>query len=169
MHCRRIIRCLITLILFPICLMFPLVFTTGCGDEGDPVTDMVNGDNGTTTEPVTEDPVVDPPDPVDPPPDPVEPKVSFQDDIMPILAESCAFAGCHAAPGANGLNLSDYDNFKKGGNRGPAFTAGDGQGSLIVKYINGRMQPQMPIGGNPLNAEQIQLITDWIDEGAENN
>ena len=92
--------------------------------------------------------------------------VSFQDDIQPILAADCTLAGCHAAPGAAGLDLSNYDSFKKGGNNGPGFDAGDGKGSLVVKRIDGG---GMPLGRPPLDGDQIQLFIDWIDEGAENN
>ncbi len=154
-------------------IAFSLILTSGliigCGDEGDSVTDMVtDGDMEEVvepTDPVTPDPPVTP---VDPPP--AEPMVSYKDDISPILDESCALVGCHVAGGGGGgLVLSNYDDFKKGGGRGAAYVAGDADGSLVIKYIIGAIQPQMPIGGNPLNAEQIQLFTDWINEGAENN
>ena len=95
-----------------------------------------------------------------------DPTVSFKNDIQPILAERCAIPGCHAAPSAGGLNLSQYDTFKKGGNGGPAFDAGNGKVILVVKRIDGGGMPPIP---PPLNADQIQLFIDWIDEGAENN
>ena len=95
-----------------------------------------------------------------------EPKISFKDDIQPILAERCAIAGCHAAPSVAGLDLSQYDTFKKGGANGPAFVVGNGDGSLIVKRIDGG---GMPPGGPPLDADQVQLFIDWIDEGAKDN
>ena len=93
-------------------------------------------------------------------------KVSFKDDIQPILAERCTVPGCHAAPGVAGLDLSKYDTFKKGGANGPVFVAGDGKGSLVVKRIDGG---GMPPGGPPLDGDQVQLFIDWIDEGAKNN
>ena len=93
-------------------------------------------------------------------------KISFRNDIQPILAERCGVPGCHAFPGVAGLDLSKYDTFKKGGNGGPAFVAGDGKGSLVVKRIDGG---GMPPGGPPLNGDQVQLFIDWIDKGAENN
>ena len=94
-------------------------------------------------------------------------KISFKNDIQPILAERCAVPGCHAAAGAvRGLDLSKYDTFKKGGANGPAFVAGNGKGSLVVKRIDGGGMPPIP---PPFNAEQVQLFIDWIDEGAENN
>ena len=93
-------------------------------------------------------------------------KVSFKDDIQPILAERCAFPGCHAAPGVVGLALSKYDTFKKGGVNGPAFDPGNGKGSLVVKRIDGG---GMPPGGPPLDGDQIQLFIDWINQGAKDN
>ena len=93
-------------------------------------------------------------------------KTSFKNDIQPILAKRCTIPGCHAFPGVAGLDLSKYDTFKKGGANGPAFVAGNGKGSLVVKRIDG---DGMPPGGPPLDRDQVQLFIDWIDEGAENN
>ena len=147
--------------IFAISLLVSAALISGCGDEGDPVTDMMNGDGDKGTEPE--------PDPVDPVVDPPAPGVSFNQDINPILAESCANANCHDNVASGGLNLTSYDNFKKGGKSGAAFVVEDADNSLVVKYIKGEKQPQMPFGGNPLNADQIQFFVDWINEGAENN
>ena len=138
------------------------IFIASCGDEGDTTEDTTGMTD--VLQPTTPPPETPPP----PAEEPVveEPGVSFKDDIQPILAERCALAGCHAAPGAAGLDLTKYDTFKKGGNTGPAFAAGDGNGSLVVKRIDGG---GMPPGGPPLDGDQIQLFIDWIDEGAENN
>lgn len=154
----------VTLTIFSICILLTAGLISGCGDEGDPPTEMVtgNGDKTPDPDPDPTDPVVDP-DPVEPPPAPV---VSFKDDIMPILAQTCAIADCHDNTAARGLNLTTYDNFKKGGNSGPAFVAGDGNASLVVRRIDGGGMPPV---GPPLNADQIQLFVDWINEGAENN
>ena len=152
--------CSIILTVFFVGLLLIPVFITGCADEGDPVTKMVTGDDNETVEPVTEEPVVAPP------PEPEEPKVSFKDEIKPILTARCALDGCHVAGGAANLDLTTYDAFKKGGVGGPAFVAGNGKGSLVVRRIDGG---GMPPGGPPLNGDDIQLFVDWIDEGAENN
>ena len=102
-----------------------------------------------------------------PDPSPVgQPKVSFKDDIQPILLKRCAIPGCHAAGGASGLDLSNYDTIKRGGEGGAAFVTGNGKSSLIVRRIDGGGMPPMP---PPLNADQIQLFINWINEGAENN
>lgn len=149
--------------IFAMSFFLTAVFIAGCGDEGDTTEDtpsMAAVLQPTTTPPATQTP--------EPPPaeEPVVEGVSFKDDIQPILAERCALAGCHAAPGAGGLDLTKYDTFKKGGNTGAGFVAGDGKGSTVVRRIDGG---GMPPGGPPLDGDQIQLFVDWIDEGAENN
>ncbi len=156
--------------IFAISLFLASIFIASCGDEGD-ITEDTTGTTDVlqpaTTPPATQTPVpAEQPGAVDQPVAVEEPKVSFKDDIQPILAERCAIAGCHAAPGAAGLDLSQYDTFKKGGNGGAAFDAGNGKGSIVVKRIDGGGMPPIP---PPLNAEQVQLFIDWIDEGAENN
>ena len=158
---------------FAISLFLAAIFIASCGDEGDISEDTT----GTTDvlQPTTTPPTAQTPVPAQEPAvggvveEPVvveEPKVSFKDDIQPILAERCAIPGCHAAPGAGGLDLTAYDTFKKGGKNGAGFDAGDGKGSLVVKRIDGGGMPPIP---PPLNADQVQLFIDWIDAGAENN
>ena len=148
-------------------ILLTAIFIASCGDEGDSAEDTTGGmadvlQPATTPPPTTQPPLPEPP-PVE---EPVVEGVSFKDDIQPILAERCSLPGCHAAPGVAGLDLTKYDTFKKGGANGPAFAAGDGKGSLVVKRIDGG---GMPPGGPPLDGDQVQLFIDWIDEGAENN
>ena len=154
----------IMLSVFTISFIFAAIFIVGCGDEGDSPTDMV-GDSDSPSDP-DDDPVT-----VAPTPDPNEPEVpavTFRNDILPILTDSCALVGCHTGlPPAGGLDLTDYTNFTDGGANGAAFIAGDGEGSLVVKRIDGGGMP--PPGHIPLTAEQIQFFIDWIDAGAENN
>lgn len=151
--------------IFAISLFLTAIFIASCGDEGDTpedttgMTDVLQPTTTTPPEtpPPAEEPVVE---------EPVVEGVSFKDDIQPILAERCATPGCHVAGHFTNLDLSKYDTFKKGGNTGPAFAAGDGEGSLVVKRIDGG---DMPPGGPPLDGDQIQLFIDWINEGADNN
>ena len=153
--------------IFAMSLFLIAIFVASCGDEGDTTentTGMTDVLQPTTTPPTAQTPVPPAEQPVVE--EPVVAGVSFKDDIQPILAERCAVPGCHAAPGVAGLDLSEYDAFKKGGANGPAFDAGDGKGSLVVKRIDGG---GMPPGGPPLDGDQVQLFIDWIDEGGKNN
>ena len=162
---KRYVRS-VSIPIFAIGLFLIAIFVASCGDEGDTTEDtpgMTDVLQPTTTPPPTTQPPLPEPPPVE---EPIVAGISFKDDIQPILAERCSNPGCHAAPVGGGLDLTQYDTFKKGGNTGPGFVAGDGKGSLVVKRIDGG---GMPLGGPPLDGDQVQLFVDWIDEGGENN
>jgi hypothetical protein len=163
-HTRKRYVHSVSIPIFAMSLFLTAIFIASCGDEGD-ITEDTAGMTDVLQPPQTPVPPVGQVD-VEQPVVPDLPKTSFKDDIQPILAERCAVPGCHAAPGVAGLDLSKYDTFKKGGNGGPVFIAGNGKGSLVVKRIDGGGMPPIP---PPLNADQVQLFIDWIDEGAENN
>ena len=94
------------------------------------------------------------------------PSPSFNADISPILANRCAIAKCHVVDGPHDIDLRTYDSVIKGGDEGAIVIAGDAMESEMVEEIaEGKMPPE----GLPLDAAQIQLIIDWINEGAENN
>ena len=95
------------------------------------------------------------------------PSSSFSADISPILTDRCATAGCHVAGGPHGVDLRTYDTLSAGSDDGAIVMAGNARESEVVKQIvQGRMPPPP---SEPLEAAQIQLIIDWINEGAENN
>lgn len=166
-HTRKRYVHSVSIPIFAMSLFLIAIFVASCGDEGDTTEDttgMADVLQPTPTPPPAQTPVPPAEQPVVE--EPVVAGVSFKDDIQPILAERCAVPGCHAAPGAKGLDLSQYDTFKKGGNGGPAFVAGDSKGSLVVGRIDGGGMPPIP---PPLNADQVQLFIDWINEGGKNN
>ncbi len=96
------------------------------------------------------------------------PSPSFNADILPILTSRCAFAGCHVAGGPDGINLRTYDAVIAGEEDDDDDTviAGNARRSELVEQI---VEGEMPPDGPPLPAVQIQLIIDWINEGAKNN
>ena len=94
------------------------------------------------------------------------PSPSFSADISPILTERCAIAECHVVDGPHDIDLRTYDTLMKGGDEGVIVITGDARESEIIEEIaEGKMPPEGP----PLDAAQIQLIIDWINEGAKNN
>jgi len=133
------------------------------GDE--PPDDQLPGDQPPDDQPPGDEP------PADQPPDdePAEPLVTYAADVQPIFTANCAFGGCHAANAPSGLTLTSYANFANGGNRGPAFVAGNSGNSLVINRLEGRGGARMPIGGGPLRDEDIQKIKDWIDYGGKDN
>jgi WD40 repeat protein len=91
-------------------------------------------------------------------------KVSFSNDIKPILARQCA--ACHQPQSKQSdLVLTSYADFQKGGRKGAAFVAGKPDESVVMKYLTGAIEPRMPMGGK-LTDEQINLFREWIREGA---
>ena len=94
------------------------------------------------------------------------PSPSFSTDIAPILTSQCAIAECHVVDGPHDIDLRTYDTLMKGGDEGAIVIAGNARESEIVEEIaEGKMPPEGP----PLDPAQIQLIIDWINEGAKNN
>ena len=86
--------------------------------------------------------------------------VDYQTEIQPIFDANCM--GCHAGGYSGGLQLGTYDELMTGGNSGNTIVAGDHSTSnLWIKINNGTMPPN----GN-LSAEDINLVAQWIDEGA---
>jgi len=93
--------------------------------------------------------------------------VSFYRQVRPILQRHCS--GCHFPAKSGGkLMLTSYAAFKKGGEAGPGFVAGKPDDSNIIDYISGE-EPEMPLNGDPLTPQQVELIGRWIKEGAKDD
>jgi mono/diheme cytochrome c family protein len=91
---------------------------------------------------------------------------SFSNDVAPILQAKCAV--CHGSLG--GWSASSYENVMTTGDNAPVVIPGDPDGSLLAQWLLGTV-PQgglMPPSGM-LPQEEIQLILDWIAEGAPDN
>jgi hypothetical protein len=87
-------------------------------------------------------------------------------EIQPILQRCFQ---CHGeAIQMSKLDLRTREGMLKGGERGPALVPGSAAASLLFKRITGQQQPVMPMPPVPaLNAKEIALVKDWIDQGAE--
>jgi WD40 repeat protein len=66
-----------------------------------------------------------------------------------------------------GLVMDSYDALMKGGTHGPAIVPGKGDQSRLVMMLEGKTQPRMPFGGDPLPSADIEVIKGWINHGAE--
>ncbi|MGA9572633.1 MAG: c-type cytochrome domain-containing protein [Lysobacterales bacterium] len=103
-----------------------------------------------------------------------EQKVSFSEDVQPILEQHCV--QCHQPGGqgelASGLDMTSYEGLMKGTRNGPMVIAGDTEGSNLLVLVEGRADPsiKMPHGNNqPLAKADIETIRSWIGQGAKNN
>jgi mono/diheme cytochrome c family protein len=94
-------------------------------------------------------------------------KVSFGRDISPLIGAHCA--SCHSGPNAGGgLDLSTVKGWKKGGDSGPLWVAGDPKKSILMQRLLGQGGlPRMPKGMAQLNPDEIQAVQDWIAQGAK--
>ena len=93
--------------------------------------------------------------------------IDFTSDVQPILKEYCT--DCHDASEQNGgLNLDDRATVFSQANSGSrALVAGKANESELFKRITSTSEDdQMPPDGDRLPAEQIELIRNWILEGA---
>src|SRR6185503_15185073 len=75
--------------------------------------------------------------------------VTFTKDILPIFQNRCNL--CHGVAQNGGLKLDSLENVMKGGAKGAALKPNDPNNSRIVQMVEGRIQPRMPKGGQPLS------------------
>jgi len=90
---------------------------------------------------------------------PVRAQVDYNSQIQPIFDARCI--SCHGSMG--GLNLTSYENLIDGGLSGDEVIPYDHASSELWIRVN---SGQMPPGNNDLTDEQVNLIAQWIDEGA---
>jgi WD40 repeat protein len=90
---------------------------------------------------------------------------SFTTDVAPILAKNCT--GCHSsAAHKGGLALDSYQALMKGGRDGQVIVPRDADASRLVQMIEGKLDPKMPLEGDPLGHADIHVIRSWISAGA---
>ena len=90
--------------------------------------------------------------------------VDFDRDIQPLLAAKCL--GCHSEKlQTAGLALESRETLLKGGGRGAAIVPGEPDASLLLRAVRQGGNLEMPPGGKLAEAE-IQLLSDWIRDGA---
>lgn len=102
-----------------------------------------------------------------------EGKVSFKADVQPILERNCVV--CHH-PGAegyetSGLSLESYGNLMKGKNGEPVIVPGSANSSVLVRAVDQNANPPivMPHRNPLLPKKDIQLIKEWVNQGALDN
>ena len=93
--------------------------------------------------------------------------MDFTRDIEPILSARCY--GCHGSKVHLGeLRLDRKGDALRGGGSGvAAIIPGKSAESLLIRYVSGLdAKTVMPPSGPRLTPVQIQLLRDWIDQGA---
>lgn len=97
--------------------------------------------------------------------------VSFKEDIKPILEHRCQ--ECHAAGGAGtaatGLLLDSYQGLMKGTTNGPVVVPGKAMTSNLLVLVEGKAAIRMPHNKKPLTKCEIDLLRQWVAQGAKDN
>ena len=104
--------------------------------------------------------------------------ISFHDHVFPLLEERCL--DCHAAPYVKngrtihpkaGLRLDTYESIIKGNLDGTIVEKGNPDESTLIAVI--MLEPDdpeiMPPKGDPLSSSEIDMLKQWIKEGAKEN
>lgn len=91
--------------------------------------------------------------------------ISFHHQILPIMVSSCAYSGCHDSQTAeDGVVLETYEDVRR------EVKPGNPNDSELFKSISesGDDDIMPPLPSSPLNTIQIELIRNWILQGANN-
>lgn len=94
-------------------------------------------------------------------------KIDYVSQIKPILVKNCV--SCHGSEKQKGgLRLDFGDPILKGGNSGAILVPGKSKESKIIHAISGKdSESRMPPEPKDLiSADQVALISTWIDQGA---
>ena len=93
-------------------------------------------------------------------------QVNFGRDVWPIFQERCI--GCHGSEQQEGqLRLDARAAFKRGGVSGPLTRGGQGHHSLLQQRITtSEVAERMPLDEDPLEPAEIQVIGQWLSQGA---
>jgi len=100
-------------------------------------------------------------------------EISFKADVQPILEQYCG--ECHAAGGKghekSGLVMSTYEGLMKGTRFGAVVKPGDTLTSAMIMLVEGRADPsiKMPHGKASLPKDKIEVLKQWVAQGAKNN
>lgn len=99
--------------------------------------------------------------------EPCDPEiVYFSRDVLPLLIGNCATAGCHSAQDrADGVNLTTYASVIATADVRPFDLDGSDLYEAITEDREDRRMPPSP--RDPLSGAQINLISTWILQGAE--
>ncbi|MCC6500037.1 MAG: hypothetical protein IT313_07185 [Anaerolineales bacterium] len=91
--------------------------------------------------------------------------ISFTNDVVPIFQSRCW--KCHGGDKIEeGLDLTTFAGLMTGSENGPVIVPGDIENSLLAEQI---VTQEMPKRGPKLTPPQVQVILDWISQGALEN
>jgi len=101
--------------------------------------------------------------------DPCDPeKIYFERDILPLLQTNCAFSGCHnEASAQDGVILTTYEQVMNSGVVTPLRLDNSDLFEVLTDDDEDDRMPPPP--SQRLSQEEIQLVSNWILQGATND
>lgn len=113
---------------------------------------------------------------------PAQPAPTLTDVQTQVFTPHCTTAGCHDANGtqvnlsltagnaySNLVNVASAFNGVDASKSGTRVIPNDPDNSVLVRRLEGNIQPSMPYLQPMLDPALIQLVRDWISDGAQNN
>ncbi|QDS93281.1 Planctomycete cytochrome C [Roseimaritima multifibrata] len=93
--------------------------------------------------------------------------VDFAHDVVPILRQHCA--ECHTKDASLGaFSMNNREAMLRGGESGEVLIAGDAANSRLIELVRSTDEgDQMPPEGPRLTADEIAILTSWVNEGAK--
>jgi len=94
-------------------------------------------------------------------------KLSFREHVAPILQTHCL--ACHGAKRSEGgYRLDTAEYLFKAGDSGqqPIVPTRSSESEVLTRVCSADESIRMPVDSEPLKAETIELLRQWIDEGA---
>ncbi len=98
-------------------------------------------------------------------------RVSFKEDVQPIIQYRCLDCHRSGGPGVaySGLNMETYAGIMKGTRFGPVVIPGNALVSNLNVLVEGRAGIRMPHNRKRLTPCEIQILRNWVNQGAKNN
>jgi hypothetical protein len=91
--------------------------------------------------------------------------ISYARDVRSILESRCG--NCHLGEFTSAdLHMDTYESLMAGSQNGPVIVAGNAKESLLIKKVS---TGEMPKRGPKLTPEQVQILIDWVNAGAQEN
>lgn len=95
-------------------------------------------------------------------------KVTYTEHVQAIFRQKCF--SCHNADKKEGgLDLSSFSSVMAGGSSGEAIDPGNLSASYLWSLVTHESDPKMPPKSEKLPAEQLAVISKWIEGGALDN
>ncbi len=96
---------------------------------------------------------------------------SYSGSVQRIFDRSCSASECHGGGGdpGGGLLLTSWSNLIAGSRYGEVVVPFRPEESHLIDHLTGAAEPRMPLSRDPLPESEIDLLRDWVADGARND